>query len=109
MSALPPLRVLLFRHPGDPDTQPFEDAVVSAFQGGKEAGAYVASGADLGVQLEVFYDAPPIAAGPFLDNFCHTLVLVLVDNELLKVNVGLFEWLAVCFAHASASSGRHRM
>lgn len=109
MSALPPLRVLLFRHPADTDVQPFEDAVVGALQGGKDVGAYVVSGADLGVQLEVFSGVPPMDAGPFLDNFCHTLILVLADNEFLKADDKPFEWLAACFAHASRSSGRHRM
>ena len=51
MAAAPSLQILLFRHPDDLDVEPFEEAIVRAFQGGKEAGGYLATGDDLGIQL----------------------------------------------------------
>lgn len=109
MSARPPLRVLLFRHRHDADVQDYENALVHAFQGGKEAGAYVSAGADLGIQLEVFEDAPPTSAESLLDGFCHTLVIVFVDAALLGAGEALSSWLAACFRRSSGSGGRHRM
>ena len=46
MAAIAPLQVLLFRHPDDIDVLPYEEAIIRAFQGGKEAGGYLASGED---------------------------------------------------------------
>lgn len=110
MGRRPPLRVLLVRHPEDGDVVSFEDAIVGAFQGGKEAGAYVASGEDLDIQLEVFSGRPPDDAPAFLERFCHTLTVVLVDTELLRSGGdNLFEWLAECFDHGVHSDGRHVM
>lgn len=109
MSAAP-LQLLIFRHLDDKDVAPFEDAIVRAFQGGKEAGGYVATGEDLGVQLEVFDGAPPIPATQVLDSFCHTLTIVLVDRLLLdKGGVALWEWLGECWTQTDASAGRHAM
>src|ERR1700761_6643279 len=108
MTAMAPLRVLLIRRLGGEDVGAFEDAFVRAFQGGKDAGAYVASGADIGMQLGIFADTPSAPAIEYLDSFCHTLVLVLVDEELLKADAELFEWVASCFAHVTASD-RHKM
>jgi hypothetical protein len=42
-----PLQLLLFRHSADEDVFPYEEAIVRAFQGGKEAGDYLASEEDL--------------------------------------------------------------
>ncbi len=107
MTAAAPLRILLFRHPNDPDVRPFEDAIVRVIQGGKDAGAYVAAGAGLGVQLELFANAPPLAADRFLDNFRHTLVVVFVDHGLLGAEPSLFTWLKACFRHVSETGDRH--
>ena len=110
MATKPPLRVLVFRHPLDEEIKPYEEALVAAFQGGKEAGAYIAVGADLGIQLGTFADAPPSPASSMLDEFCHTLVVVLVDTVLLEKPIALRDWLAACFRHVSGSTGgRHRM
>ena len=54
MPAAAPLQVLVFRHPDDPDVARFEEAVVRAFQGGKEMFAASAS----------FHAAPPLEAMP---------------------------------------------
>jgi hypothetical protein len=43
-------------------SRPFEDAIVRAFQGGKEAGGYLATGEDLGIQLESLTVRPRRAA-----------------------------------------------
>ena len=51
MPAHPHLGLLIFRHPEDVDVVPFEDAIVRAFQGGKDAAGYVATGEDLGAGL----------------------------------------------------------
>jgi len=107
-----PLQILVFRHTEDADVLPYEEAIIRAFQGGKEAGGYLATGEDLGIQLQIFSETPPLdcpAAGT-LDSFCHTLVVVLVDRALLdKGGDALWNWLAECWACTKASKGRHLM
>ena len=84
--------------------------MVRAFQAGKEAGEYLATGEDLGIQLEVFSDTPPQAAPATLDAFCHTLVVVFADQAFLsKSPAALWDWLVDCWAHTDASNGRHLM
>jgi hypothetical protein len=110
MPTAAPLQLLLFRHTDDRDALRFEEAVVRAFQGGKEAGGYLATGEDLGIQLEVFSTAPVLDAEKTLDSFCHTLTVVLVDRSLLdKSGDALWDWLAKCWVSANASKGRHAM
>jgi hypothetical protein len=112
MAVAAPLQLLLFRHPDDRDTLPFEEAIVRAFQGGKEAGGYLATGEDLGVQLEVFSAAPRTGwpAAQTLDSFGHTLTMVLVDDMLLnRGGEPLWDWLAECWTHTRGSNGRHAM
>lgn len=105
-----PLQILLFRHPADADIVPFEDAIVRALQGGKEAGGYLASGEDLGIELKLFSVAPPHLVPETLDSFSHTLTIVLVDTEFLKnEDSALWDWLAECWRHTDASQGRHGM
>jgi hypothetical protein len=48
MPASAPLQILIFRHPADVDVAPYEEAIVRAFQGGKQAGGYLACGKDIG-------------------------------------------------------------
>src|ERR1041385_7214907 len=108
MPSAAPLQLLLFRHTDDRDVLPYEEAIVRAFQGGKEAGGYLATGDDLGIQLEVFSTAPKAKPANTLDAFCHTLTVVLVDRCLLdKADPALWDWLAECWLHTSASKGRH--
>jgi len=112
MAAPDPLQLLLFRHPDDPDVLPYEEAIVRALQGGKEAAGYLATGEDLGLQLEVFSGAPRTgrSATQTLDSFGHTLTLVLVDHTLLtRGGEWLWDWLAECWKHTDASNGRHSM
>ena len=110
MPAAAPLQILLIRHADDADVARYENAIVRAFQGGKEAGEYLATGEDLGIQLELFSDTPPQAAPETLDAFCHTLVVVFADQALLaKTSATLWDWLVRCWAHADASNGRHLM
>jgi hypothetical protein len=111
MISLAPLQVLLFRHPDDDELLPFENAVVRAFQGGKEAGGYLASGDDLAVQLSPFGAAPTRPADEMLDDFCHTLVIVLVDRHMLDATsaASVLAWLGACWTHCRASRGRHAM
>ena len=112
MNATAPLQLLLFRHTADVDVVPYEEAIVRAFQGGKEAGGYLISGDDLGIQLEVFSTAPKVPGDvrQTLDSFCHTLTVVLIDRSLLEQGGdALWDWLAGCWAHTSASNGRHSM
>lgn len=109
MPATAPLQVLLFRHPGDIDVLPYEEAIVRAFQGGKEAGGYLATGDDLGIQLQVFSAAPAVDQTPaqMFDSFCHTLAIVLIDRALLKESdQALWDWLSECWEHIDASNGR---
>src|SRR5580698_1408162 len=51
MPTLAPLQLLLFRHMEDDDVLPYQEAILRAFQGGKEASNYLATGEDLGIQL----------------------------------------------------------
>lgn len=110
MPAAAPLQILMFRHPDDAEVARYETAVVRAFQGGKEAGEYLATGEDLGIQLELFSDTPPQAAPETLDTFCHTLVVVFADQAFLsRSEAALWDWLASCWTHTDASNGRHLM
>ncbi len=105
-----PLQILLIRHPDDQDVARYENAVVRAFQGGKEAGEYLATGEDLGIQLQVFDDVPPQPAPAMLDAFCHTLVVVFIDRALLDKSTGAFwDWLVQCWNHIDAFGERHAM
>jgi hypothetical protein len=91
---------------------PYEESIVRALQGGKEAGGYLVSGEDLGIQLQVFSGAPPAEqkAPQTLDSFCHTLTVVLIDRDLMTVNSEAFwDWLSDCWEHVDASNGRHAM
>ena len=112
MAAIAPLQVLLFRHLGDVDVLPYEEAIVRALQGGKEAGGYLASGEDLGIQLRVFSGAPQTAqtAAQTLDGFCHTLTVVLLDRVLMKEGEdALWDWFSNSWEHVDSSNGRHAM
>ena len=110
MPAAAPLQILMFRQPDDADVTRYENAVVRAFQGGKEAGEYLATGEDLGIQLEFFSDPPLQAAPETLDAFCHTLVVVFADQAFLsRSSAALWDWLVTCWTHADASNGRHLM
>src|SRR5262249_40862643 len=81
-----------------------------AFQGGQEAGQYLATGGDLGIQLQVFSTAPALAAAEVLDAFCHTVTIVFVDRALLeKGDDALWDWLSECWTVTNASKGRHAM
>jgi hypothetical protein len=107
MSAAP-LQVILVRRPTDEDTAPFEDAIVRAFQGGKDPGGYVATGEDLGIQLRVFSDVPAVPAQQMVDEFLHTLVIVLVDHDLMSAGDALWDWLDACWRAVDQSNDRHR-
>ena len=113
MTATAPLQILLFRHPDDSETAPLEDAIVRAFQGGKDATTYLATGADLGVKVQPFTKVPDIPAKDKLDATCHTLTLVLVGPALqtqLEVSAEpLRQWLADCWDHVDKPEERHRM
>src|SRR5438034_693839 len=110
MPVAAPLQFLLFRHSADEDVVPYEEAIVRAFQGGKEAGDYLASGEDLGIQLEVFATAPKDTPQTTLDSFSHTVTVVLIDRELLeKSEDALWDWLSGCWDITRQSNGRHAM
>ena len=109
MPSTAPLQILLFRHPDDKETLPYEDAIVRAFQGGKEVGGYQANGEDLGIQLGVFSSAPPLSPSTTLDSFSHTLTVVFIDYSLLNAGGSLWDWLAACSEVTSASDYRHAM
>jgi hypothetical protein len=54
MPTVAPLQILVFQHPDDGEVTPYLKHVLRAFQGGAEAGNYLATGDDLGVQLQIF-------------------------------------------------------
>lgn len=105
-----PLQVLLFRHSDDTDVIPYQEAILRAFQGGKDTRNYLATGADLGIQSEIYETTPAFPAPETLDSFCHTLSIVLVDDALLsKGDDATWDWLEACWNHVRASNGRHAM
>jgi hypothetical protein len=110
MSKAAPLQILLFRHEDDVDALPYQKALLRAFQGGEEAGNYLATGDDLGIQLEIFSTAPPLTPATVLDAFCHTVTVVFIDRALLdKGGDSVWDWLAECWTLTSVSNGRHAM
>jgi len=110
MPTVAPLQILLFRHTDDNEVLPYQKAILRAFQGGEEAGNYLATGDDLGIQLEIFSTAPILAPAKTLEAFCHTVTVVFVDRALLdKGDDALWDWLAECWTLTSASNGRHAM
>lgn len=109
MSASAPLQILLFRHPADGRTSSYEEAIVRAFQGGKEVGGYQATGEDLGIQYGEFSGAPPVSVKDKLDSFCHTVTIILIDSSLLDAGNALWDWLADCWEVTRSSKARHRM
>ena len=110
MPSAAPLQVLLFRHPDVRDVLPYQKAIVRAFQGGEEAGNYLATGEDLGIQLEVFSGAPPLDPKTTLDAFSHAVTVVFADRLLLdKGGDALWNWLEECWKVTNASNGRHAM
>jgi hypothetical protein len=49
-----------------------------------------------------------LPASQTIENFCHTLTIVLIDHALLdKGDDSLWDWLAECWTHTNASRGRH--
>lgn len=110
MATTVPLQLLLFRHPEDEDVLPYQEAILRSFQGGREAGNYLATGEDLGIQLEVFSSTPGLDTALTLDSFGHTVTVVLVDRALLdKADSTMWDWLAECWKLTAASSRRHSM
>jgi hypothetical protein len=110
MPTVAPLQILLFRHTDDAEVLPYQKAILRAFQGGEEAGNYLATGDDLGIQLELFSTAPALEPAKTLDSFCHTLTVVFIDRALLdKGGDPMWDWLAECWTLTSASNGRHAM
>jgi TIR domain len=105
-----PLQVFVFRQPADLDTLPYEEAVVRAFQGGQDSDGYLATGDDLGIQLQIFSGAPELPVAEALDSFAHSFVLVLADLAFGSTDDNaLWDWLAACWETVRASSGRHEM
>lgn len=109
MPKILPLQLLVFRHPDDADVRPYEDAATAAFEGGKEPVHYLGTAEDLGIQVRRFSSAPAESAAKVLDEFAHTLVMVLIDDELLRADRALWNWLGDCWAHVSVSNGRHSL
>ena len=105
-----PLQLLLFHHTDDLDVLPYQKAILRAFQGGRDTRNYLATGEDLGIQVEVFGGVPGLGAATVMDSFCHTVTVVLADSKFLdKGGDPLWDWLADCWNHARASNGRHAM
>ena len=105
-----PLQLLLFRHLDDDDIVPYQDAILRAFQGGKEVRNYLATGEDLGIQTEIFSAVPGLDVAHTLDSFCHTMTVVFIDRSLLDIgDSALWDWLAECWRLTNASNGKHAM
>jgi len=105
-----PLQLLIFRHADDLDVDRYQESILHAFQGGKDVRNYLATGEDLGIQIEIFGGPPARRATEVLDGFCHTVTVVLADRVLLeKGDEPLWDWLADCWNHTHTSNGRHAM
>ena len=109
MPTAAPLQILLFRHTDDADVLRYEKAIVRAFQGGKEAGEYLATGEDLGIQLEVFSTAPGLDASRHSTAFCHTLTVVLLTarywmNRAMPYGIG---WRMLAIHEGIKRAARH--
>lgn len=105
-----PLQLLLFRHTDDDDAVPYQEAILRAFQGGKEVRNSLATGEDLGIQTEIFSAVPVLDVAHTLDSFCHTMTVVFIDRSLLdKGDSALWDWLAECWRLTNASNGKHAM
>lgn len=105
-----PLQLLLFRHADDLDVNPYQEAILRAFQGGKDVRNYLATGEDLGIQIEVFGGPPALGATAIVDSFCHTVTVVLADSTFLnRGGDPLWDWLVDCWNLTRASNGRHAM
>lgn len=110
MPTMAPLQMLVFRHPYDTEVEAYHKALIRAFQGGVEAGNYLATEDDLGIQLQEFSTAPPLPANRLLDGFCHTVTVVFIDRALLeKGDAAMWDWLADCWNKTRSSNGRHAM
>lgn len=110
MAARAPLQLVLFRHEDDLDVRPYEDAIARVFQGGKDAGGYLANGEDLGIQFEIFSAAPKVTVPEVFGSFGHTLTVVLIDRALLeKTDATLWDWLEGCWSRTKDSGGQHAM
>ena len=108
MATPAPLEVLIFRHADDSDVDQYQESILRALQGGRDVRNYLATGEDLGIQIEVFKGPPALGAAEVLDSFCHTVTVVLADRALLENGSDpLWDWLADCWNHTSASNGRH--
>lgn len=91
MNATAPLQLLLFRHGNDSEALSYENAIISAFQGGKTAAMHKS----LDIQSGIFAAAPPCSVKNQLEGFCHTLAVVLIDQALLQQGgEDLWDWLA---------------
>jgi hypothetical protein len=89
---------------------PYQDAILVAFQGGRQVGPYLATGEDLGIQLQVFSQAPPLRPAETVEGFRHTLIVALVDRAMLdKAEPAVWDWLAEYWELARASQGRHAL
>ena len=112
MAESAPLQLLIFRHTEDKDASVYEEAISRAFQGGTEVGGYLATGEALDVQLHFFRDLPlsEQTVEQFLNSFCHTVTVVMVDSALLsKGSKDLWDWLAKCWTYTAGSNYRHTM
>jgi hypothetical protein len=102
------LQLLLFRHPDDTDVTRFEDAILQAFQGGKQGGHYFSTGDDLGIQCQAFSGTPPVSPDQILGQTSHTLAVVLVDRALLdKTDESFWDWVSAFWSFIDSSGGQH--
>lgn len=107
---LAPLQLLIFRYETEKNTLPYEDAIVQAFQGGKDARTYVPAGEDLGIDVKPFTGVPKYTVPELLDCTCHTLIILLVGQGFLeKGDDSVWDWLLECWRHVRASNKRHAM
>jgi len=101
-----PLQLIIFRG-DDVEIAPYEEALVRALQGGKDAGSYLATGDDLGIQLRLFSNAPKFSPAESLSGFCHTVVLVFIDRTLIKkASKKFWNWIRKYYREVQASSDR---
>lgn len=105
-----PLQAILFRDPDNDDARSYEDSILRGLQGGRDVGGYLATGHDLGVPIRVFSAAPGVGVPSALGSFCHTLIVVLLSDSLVrKGGQPLLDWLEECWSAANTDGATHRL
>ena len=109
-SLIPPLQLLICRQGDSQPAEGLAEATQNAFRGNVTGvNSYLATISDLPVPIRNFSRCPSdLPPGTFLDQALHTLVVLLV-NEQLIADKAWSAWIRKCEAHVANSTGRHQI